>query len=115
MKNELEQKANIILDMVIKGVEKGVEQMPMLTEEYLTYFMIEELPIVSAIGFLATFSLGLFICIRTSNEKNGDGFFGGCLVIFISVILSTFIYCGIKNIIQIKLAPKAYLIEKVRK
>lgn len=143
MNKSLEEKANKLLDLLIDGIEKGADlassEAPKILEEYLTYFYIQQIPIFGIIGVLVSFILALIIFkmykhyenIRIQNkdkwssarsfvDEMGDGvvfvYFLCIAASLFLIFISTLDIAGsVSNMLQIKHAPKAYLIEKIRK
>lgn len=121
MNEQLQQKAAELLDRVIAGIDKGVELVPGLTEEYLWYFILEEIPYLQ-IPLLIVFLMGVRYAYKMLKKyyarSDEDFYLGICAGFVLLVCFSVVTTCSftkrIKNLMQIKVAPKAYLIEKIR-
>lgn len=126
MKEELEKKAFVILDKMLDAVNSGVDKAPEflsgLADEYGIYFAIENAPILSLTFF--TISVVLFIWalksavkgFKKANEADKDTYFFCITVTFIALLIAgAFLIDGSKDIIQAIYAPKAFLIENVRR
>ena len=116
MEKELAEKANKILDMVISGVDKGVEQVPGLTEEYLTYFLIGEISdLLFTLIILFPVVIGFTTAYLMKKDNDNEWVFafgfGIVSICFFGIMFTVQSF----DIVKLKMAPKAYLIEKVRK
>jgi len=104
-----------------------VNEIPPFIHEYITWKFYENLfPITLYVLFLLILTLVVYKFITplwrwafNSSEKEGDPiyFIGPAIATFLMtvVVLFTFPYDNIKNCIQIKVAPKVYLLEQVTK
>lgn len=124
MDKQITEKVNKILNLLIDGIEKTGDitqsQLPELINEYVTLYMLEALPVVSTVLAII---LGIVtyvivkLCLISDNtdiRENGSLISGTVGTILILAFLLSSLN-GFKNIYIIKTAPKAYLIEKLRK
>ena len=126
MKKELEDKAFVILDKMLDAVNSGVDKAPEflagLAEEYGIYFAIENAPILSLYFFVISAVLFIWAIrsvvkgFKTANLEDKDTYFFCITTTFIALLVAgSFLIDGSKDIIQAIYAPKAFLIENVRK
>jgi len=136
MKEELVEKANTILTMLVNSLEKAGDlaqsEAPLIIKEYITYYIIQEFPI-TGIVMLLVFSVMAFLGVKHFKNKEYNesesrrevedynkcmkGFRYSIITsyIFVASLMSMHILNDLKKVYMIKEAPKAFLIEKFRK
>lgn len=119
MNEQITNKAGAILDLLLQWMNGAAslasKELPLLFEEYITYHIINELPIVSASLFLLSLALLIFTIVMLTRKKCWDDGFGLALML-VCIMGGAAIKMGdqIIKVVQIKHAPKAYLIEQFR-
>lgn len=123
MNKNIEEKASKILDLMISGVEDGVElaktEMPQLLNEYMHYLFIKNIPLVAlslAALSAVTIIVNYWLAARAIKKNHEPSIY--CVIIAFSAAL--LIPClmsalsDAKRLYALKHAPKAYLIEEIR-
>jgi di/tricarboxylate transporter len=132
MNEEMQKQLGKILELMISGLEKAGDvaskELPGLLEDYLQFFIIDLLPVSQLV-----YIIGVLILIYTTKEKirkwyehvkkNSYDTFDFWMPFGIaSIIMGIFFIVAVlsvadtsKEIAQIYVAPKAYIIEKLRK
>lgn len=130
MSEEMQKQLGKILELMIAGLEKAGEmaskELPGLLHDYLAYYVIDAAPIKSVLFLLFVVALvvfikkpWLFVYGKAKEESIPE------LPVMVSVIVGVFIciafFFSVGNIVEsskeiasIKVAPRAYLIEKLR-
>ena len=122
----MKEKAEKILDLMISGLEKAGEiaqtELPKLVEDYVRYFIIQELPVISFAVLL--FGIALFVLIVRFAFREEDfrkelageaGPFVGLVFIATVIVPFAFLVNSSKDVLALAYAPKAALIERFRK
>lgn len=126
MKKELEDKAFLILDKMLDAVNSGVDKAPEfvagLAEEYVAYFMISSItPLAISIMFLIVAVFFMSKGLSRGIESDWSGPKGDlattyvCTSAFVILVTGMIIYYNTPDVLQAIYAPKAFLIENVRK
>ena len=128
MEQKYAEKVDKILDLLLQSLEKvgtaATEELPKLVHEYITYFAIEYIPIGAIVTIIVIVPL-LFIVGKPCKDEwvkdkcDPDIIVPTTMISF--VLLVVLCVClgktaiGLKKISQFWYAPKAALIEKLRK
>lgn len=128
MREELLSKGTKILDFILETLKQGkglvVEQAPDIVKELLQYFYVDNLfTIIAGAVFFVISIFIIYKCYKHINSEDFDcdSFKSGSSIVLIilavvSIIISPiFIYHSSKELIQIKYAPRIYLIYKITK
>lgn len=122
MNKETQEKVDQILNLLIDGIGKAKQELPVLMEEYVNYFMVENVvDVISCLALILISSIAVVYYSKKRNEKGVD--FGDkidysafMVLCSIAMVLSAFFFSfHLKNVLKLKLAPKAYLIEQLRR
>ncbi len=121
----MEEKVNKILELLIAGIEKGTElaesELPGLMQEYITYYYIKAIPISSILIGLLSIVTAIVCAVLYRKFKKGHGdawvdcMIYGTLAVLILIASIGCSSSGFMEMYQIKEAPKAYLIERLRR
>jgi len=124
MEEELQNQTAKILKLMLTGMEKAgniaSKELPGLIEDYLNMYYIEAIPIIPVLAILTSFTIfGIMWNIMRPIIKKDPI----CSPTYILLIIPIFVFFvgathtvnGVKDMIKIKTAPKAYLIEQLRK
>lgn len=124
MNEEMQKKLNQILSLMIDGLEKAGEitskELPSLIEDYLNMYLIDAIPVATVFAAV-TILLSIIFWTKTVNKwvkTDPDASPAYLLSMGLAVCLLFILDYAVKDfkeIIKIKAAPKAYLIEKLRK
>jgi len=141
MNEEMQKQVTRILELMLAGLEKAGDvassELPGLINDYLSYFMVEAIPVGSFFMMIVFIVLSVFLSkffkkhikdiYPESHYNRGRptdfaAFCSGAywlIPLFIMLLpfglASSHFVHGVKDIIKIKVAPKAYIIEKLRK
>ena len=124
MNEEMQKQISKILEMMISGIEKAGdvagEQLPGLVDDYLSMYMIDAIPIIiPLIAGVLLISIIIFIKFAIKETKEDAEavwmFMPITVLVLIFLMLMGSVTEDLKEIYKIKTAPKAYLIEKLRK
>lgn len=115
----MEEKINTILDMLIAGGNAAKEQLPGLMDEYILYYTIQSLPLVSVSGVMVLLSALCFLWYKHlkkaewigSEDITAASVLGGVLIVYFSI----YAVDSFRDIVKLQYAPKAFLIEHMRK
>lgn len=130
MNEEMQKQLSRILELMLNGLEKAGDvaskELPGLIEDYLQLFVIKNLPIGSLILMLVMIG-ALFVWYKKAwtwadkycAESDGLSYMISLFALVVCLVVlgisTSKTISAIKEIATIKLAPKAYLIEKLRK
>ena len=124
MNDNLKEKVSKILDLMLNGLEKAGDvastELPFLIEEYLSLFFIEHFPIISTMFSMVLIIANIicFLMFKKIIDKNQKYLYlyriNVAITVVFAVVLSSTV-ADIKELVKIKVAPKAYLIEKLRR
>ena len=123
MDKDISEKVNKILDLMLSGIEGASDiasaELPGLLQEYINYFMIDAIPlsgVVLALIFLPATALFYWLGKTDFKENKDPTFFFLGLISFVVFLFSFAVTVSKgKEMYTIKVAPKAYMIEKFRK
>jgi hypothetical protein len=116
---ELTDKATLILDKMLDAVNLGVDKAPEFTSElireYMLYYSIGHYVGVASCLFVLSICAYFFMKGMKLNKYRNDG--DGYIFLSTSFGALTFIFlvCLAVDVIRIHVAPKAFLIENIRK
>ena len=124
MNEKLQEQLGKILELMLAGLEKASEvaetELPGLIEDYLSMYYIDAIPVVSTVGAVLSIILVMLlykvIHPVVKNDKDFAPVYISMLVpLIIFLVCLSEIAFSVKEMIKIEKAPKAYLIEKLRK
>ena len=135
MKEELVDKANAILTMLVNGLEKAgdlaTSEVPLILKEYIEYYIIQQFPLNGILWLIFAWIPVLLLVrhvkgkiIKEPSDQDQRCFNSGMqgiiyatigFYVFINVMVMGCVLGDLKTVYTIKTAPKAYLIEKFRK
>ena len=119
----MEEKINKILDLMIAGLEKAGSvaeaELPGLINDYVAYFIIQEVPVISPVIFLlgVTGFILLFRFLKREDAlKEVGDVLGHLFFVFVALVCVPFAIAvsSAKDMAALYYAPKAALIEKFR-
>jgi hypothetical protein len=131
MSDQMQNTVSKILNMLLTGLEKAGqvvgEELPKLLEEYVKFFIIDEIPLASIVfllffGWLAIWGRRLWFRLYQWHKAERVDEFGLFMCTGIGSIILGIILIGsvgdvvssTKTIAKLYYAPKAYLIERLR-
>ncbi|MBV6514202.1 MAG: hypothetical protein FMNOHCHN_03792 [Ignavibacteriaceae bacterium] len=112
----MNEKLAKLADMLISGLEKGVELMPELSQEILTYYTYEHLIAIAALSVLIGLCIKGIRSLSKAASKGCEAADGMCFVLGIMVLaFTTLIMCNTLDLVKIKTAPKLFIIQKIKR
>jgi len=124
MNEAIVEKINKLLGLMIDGIEKASStvqsELPKLVEEFIAMYMIEAFPAGSLVFMLLMFVVATILWFLTrkfsdDDAKHGCRFGIITFAFIISICAGGMVIHGAKEMYKIKNAPKAYLIDRLRK
>ena len=122
MNKETQEKVDQVLDLLISGIGEAKQELPVLMEEYVNYFMVENIVgVIASLALILISSIAVVYCSKKRNEKGRDysdkldysAFMALCSIIVVS---SAFFFSfHLTSVLKLTFAPKAYLIEQLRR
>jgi len=121
MNNELQEKANALLDKILEATSMGIDKIPAvvqdLMQEYLLYYSIGIMyKVILGLLLLVLGVYGIIKLMRLYKEDNEDLYalliIGFTLLAIPGLLLLIF---NLPSLFEIYLAPNVYLIETLRR